>query len=167
MKSLVAGLVLAGAASAAVAAAQHNPLATPEQVALDKLAVDIFYTASVQAQVDFVAQSLAADPYAKTGEGAATLPAAAKEIAFAAVVDTINRDPTHPVIQWLWSPAHQWFGTKVPVSKVLMPNVDNVFRIMPVDGVSHYRITAVPQGPIPTQFSIQLLPALPAEALHG
>ena len=44
-----------------------------------------------------------------------------------------------------------------------MPNVDNVFRIIPVDGVSRYTITARPSGPIPTQFSLQLLPALPAE----
>ncbi len=155
---------MAVSALAAAAAPQHNPLATPEQIALDKLAADIFSTSPVQAQVDFVAHSFAVDPYAKTAEGAATLTAAAKEVTFAAVVDTINRDPTRPVIQWLWAPAHVWFGTTVPVSKVLMPNVDNVFRIMPVDGVSHYRITATTQSPIPTQFSIQLLPALPAEA---
>ncbi len=160
----VAVLLLAGFALVAPARAQDNPLATPQQIALDKLAVGVFAEPAVQAQLDFVTHSFAADPYANTGEGQATLPAAAREVMFAAVVDTINRDPARPALQWLWSPAHAWFGTTVPASKVLMPNVDNVFRIMPVDGVSHYRITATPQGPIPTQFSIQLLPALPAEA---
>jgi hypothetical protein len=151
MKRYVAGMLLAGIATAAQA--QPNPLATPQQIALDRLAAGVFAEPSVQAQVDFVARSFAADPYANTREGKATLPAAAKEVTFAAVVDTINRDPTRPVVQWLW----------VPASKVLMPNVDNVFRIVPVDGVSHYRIAATPQGRIPTQFSIQLLSALPAE----
>jgi len=150
-----------GLAIAAPAQSQprHNPLATPEQIALDKLAVGVFAEPSVQSQLDFVAHNFATDPYTDTAEGKATLPAAAREVAFAAVVDAINRDPLRPSIQWLWSPAHAWFGVSVPASKVLMPNVDNVFRIMPVDGVSHYRIAATPAGPIPTQFSIQLLPA--------
>jgi hypothetical protein len=161
MKPVIAGMLLAALSTSAQA--QHNPLATPEQIALDKLAVSVFAEPSVQAQLDFVTRSFAIDPYAATPEGKATLPAAAREVTFAAVVDSINRDPARPAIQWLWSPAHDWFGTSVPTSKVLMPNVDNVFRIMPVDGVSHYRITATPQGPIPIQFSIQLLPSLPAE----
>jgi hypothetical protein len=123
----------------------------------------VFADPSMQAQLDFVMRRFATDLYASNPEGKATLAAAANEVAFAAVVDSVNRDPTRPVVQWLWSPAHTWFGTTVPTSKVLMPNVDNVFRIMPVDGVSHYRITAAPQGPTPIQCSIQLLPSLPAE----
>jgi len=141
-----------------------NPLATPDQIALDRQALAVFHDKQVQDGIGYVARTFATDPYAKTPEGRATLPAAAHEVAFAAVEDTINRDPTRPRLQWVWSPAHDWFGIAVPVSKVLMPNVDNVFRIMPVDDVSHYRITAAPAGPIPTQFSIQLLPALPAES---
>ncbi len=83
---------------------------------------------------------------------------------FAAVQDSIDRDPTNPRLYWVWASPHRWHGSAVPASKVLMPNVDNVFRIMPVQAGAHYRITAAPTGPIPTQFSIQLLPALPAEA---
>jgi hypothetical protein len=111
-----------------------------------------------------VLQVFGNDPYAATKEGKATRLAAAQEVLFAGVVDTIDRDPTRPRVYWLWSPAHRWHGSQVPASKVLMPNVDNVFRIIPVDHASHYRITASPAGPTPTQFSVQLLPALPAEA---
>ena len=107
--------------------------------------------------------TLAASPFYQTLEGAATLPGGVREIVFAGVVDTINRDPSHPRLEWLWSPAHAWFGVATPTSKVLMPNVDNVFRIIPVDGVSHYRITARPLGRFPPSFSLQLLPSLPAE----
>ena len=144
--------------------AHANPLATPDQIALDKQALAVFRSKTVQDDIDSVSRMFATDPYAKTSEGRATLQGAAREVAFAAVVDTINRDASRPRLEWLWSPAHEWFGNAIPASKVLMPNVDNVFRILPVDNVSHYRITAVPEGRIPTQFSIQLLPALPAEA---
>ncbi len=156
--------LVAGLAFAVPAMAQHNPLATREQVALDRLAVEVFADRSVQAELGFVTKSFAADPYAQTKEGRAILPAAAHEVAFAAVEDSVNRDPTRPIVQWLWSPPHTWSGIRVPASKVLMPNVDNVFRIIPVDARSHYRIAAAPAGPVPTQFSVQLLPALPAEA---
>src|ERR1700761_8320163 len=84
------------------AIAGHNPLATPEQRALDKLAAGVFAEPSVQAQVDFAAHGFASDPYASTAEGRATLTAAAREVTFAAVVDTINRDAARPAIQWLW-----------------------------------------------------------------
>jgi len=46
---------------------------------------------------------------------------------------------------------------------VLMPNVDNVFRIFPVDYRYHYRLIAHPAGPTPIQESLQLLPRLPGE----
>jgi hypothetical protein len=156
--SLVALLALAPTVTA-----QTSPLATADQIVLEKQAVRILASKPVQDEVGFVTATLGANPFAQTPEGAATLSGAVREIVFAGVVDTINRDPSHPRMEWLWSPAHQWFGVATPASKVLMPNVDNVFRILPVDGVSHYRITARPSGPIPIQFSLQLLPSLPAE----
>jgi hypothetical protein len=161
--TLAFALGCGGTAFAPPGFASPNPLATPDQIALDGQALAVFRAKAVQDGIGFVARTFATDPYGQTPEGRATLPGAAREVAFAAVVDTINRDAARPHLQWVWSPAHAWFGRDVPASKVLMPNVDNVFRIMPVDHVSHYLITAAPAGPIPTQFSIQLLPALPAE----
>jgi len=143
--------------------AEGNPLARPDQIALEQKAVRIFASRPVQAEIPFVTQTFAANPFGQTPEGKATLRDAVDEVVFAGVVDTIDRDPTRPHIEWLWSPAHAWYGINVPVSKVLMPNVDNVFRILPVDNLSRYRITAHPAGPVPTQFSVQLLPSLPAE----
>jgi hypothetical protein len=155
--------LLAFGAVASSAMGQTSPLATADQIALEKQALRILASKPVQDEAAFVTSTLAANPFHQTPEGAATLPAAVREIMFAGVVDTINRDPRRPRLQWLWSPAHRWFGFATPTSKVLMPNVDNVFRIIPVDGVSHYRIVARPVGPAPTQFSLQLLPSLPAE----
>ncbi len=162
MRILILPVILA--AAWAVQAAAQSPLATADQAALDRQELRVFATAPVQNQVAFVTKALSSDPYAATPEGSSTLAAAAREIVFAAVVDSINRDPARPRLQWVWAPTHSWFGVTVPVSKVLMPNVDNVFRIAPVDGVSHYRIVAAAAGPVPTQFSVQLLSALPGEA---
>ncbi len=150
--------------ASATSAAAQNPLATADQAALDRQALRVFASRTVQDQIASVMGAFSADPYAATQEGRGTLAAAAREVVFAAVQDSINRDPARPRLQWVWAPSHSWFGVTIPASKVLMPNVDNVFRIVPVDGVSHYRITATPAGAVPTQFSVQLLPALPGEA---
>jgi hypothetical protein len=118
---------------------------------------------AVKAQESLVAQAFAADPYAQTAEGKAILQRAVNEVVYAGVLDAINRDPARARLQWLWAPAHTWSGIAVPTSKVLMPNVDNVFRIFPVDNLHHYRLTAHLAGSAPTQVSIQVLPALPGE----
>ena len=144
-------------------AAAQSPLVTEQQAALDRKALRVFANPQVQDEIASVARVLSSDPYGATPEGKRNLPAAAREIVFAAVLDTINREPARPRLQWVWAPPHHWFGVSVPSSKVLMPNVDNVFRIVPVNALSHYRITAAPAGPLPTQFSVQLLPALPGE----
>jgi hypothetical protein len=145
-----------------VATAQ-SPLDTTDQKVLDRQSLRLLTSQPVKAEAALVAQAFAADPYAGTAEGKAILPHAVNEVVYAGVVDGINRDPARPHLQWLWAPAHTWSGIAVPASKVLMPNVDNVFRIFPVDNLHHYRLTAHPTGPKPIQESLQLLPRLPGE----
>ncbi|MGD0546684.1 MAG: hypothetical protein ABR991_02510, partial [Terracidiphilus sp.] len=123
--TLTAGLTL----TAALAATAQSPLATADQKALDRLSLRLLVSQPVKAEAALVAQTFAAEPYASTPEGKAILPRAVEEVVYAGVVDAINRDPARPRLQWLWAPAHSWSGITVPVSKVLMPNVDNVFRI--------------------------------------
>jgi hypothetical protein len=148
---------------AALAAEAQSPLATDEQHALDRQSLRLLTSQPVKAEAALVAQSFAADPYAHTVEGERILERAVNEVTYAGVVDAINRDPAHSRLQWVWAPAHTWSGIAVPASKVLMPNVDNVFRIFPVDNRHHYRLSAHLAGAAPTQMSLQLLPALPGE----
>jgi len=157
--ALVAVLMMTGA----LAASAQSPLATTDQRALDKQSLRVLACPAVKAQESLVAQAFAADPYAQTAEGKAILQRAVNEVVYAGVLDAINRDPARARLQWLWAPAHTWSGIAVPTSKVLMPNVDNVFRIFPVDNLHHYRLTAHLAGAAPTQVSLQLLPALPGE----
>jgi hypothetical protein len=141
----------------------QSPLDTAEQRELDEQSLRVLSSSQVQAEVDFVTRTFSTDAYAQTEEGKRILKHAVDEVVYAGVVDSINRDPARPRLQWLWAPAHTASGIAIPASKVLMPNVDNVFRIFPVDNRHHYRLTAHPTGPVPTQFSLQLLPALPGE----
>ena len=159
LSTLTAGLAL----TAALVAAAQSPLATTDQKALDRQSLRLLASQPVKAEVALVTQSFAADPYAGIAEGKGILQHAVDEVVYAGVVDAINRDPARPRLQWLWAPAHSWSGIAVPVSKVLMPNVDNVFRIFSVDNLHHYRLTAHPVGPKPIQESLQLLPRLPGE----
>lgn len=157
--ALTANLILA---TSSVVMAQSS-LATGDQKSLDNQSLRLLASQLVKEEHASVTQAFAADPYASTAEGKAILAHAVDEVVYAGVVDAINRDPAHPRLQWLWAPAHRWNGIEVPASKVLMPNVDNVFRIFPVDDHHHYRLTAHPAGPAPTQESLQLLPRLPGE----
>jgi hypothetical protein len=156
---LTAGLTL----TASLAATAQSPLATSDQKALDHQSLRVLASQPVKAEAALVAQAFAAEAYASTAEGKTILSHAVDEVVYAGVVDAINRDPAHPRLQWLWAPAHTWSGIAIPASKVLMPNVDNVFRIFPVDNLHHYRLTAHPAGPKPIQESLQLLPRLPGE----
>jgi hypothetical protein len=157
--TLTAGLIL----STSLAATAQSPLATTDQRELDRQSLRLLASQPVRAEEALVTQTFAADPYASTVEGRGILQRAVDEVVYAGVVDAINRDPARPRLQWLWAPTHTWSGIAVPASKVLMPNVDNVFRIFPVDNLHHYRLTAHPAGPTPIQESFQLLPRLPGE----
>jgi hypothetical protein len=163
MRGYLLALATAFMATGALAASAQSPLATPDQRALDKQSLRVLASPVVKAQEPLVAQAFAADPYAQTAEGKAILQRAVDEVVYAGVLDSINRDPARSRLQWLWAPAHNWSGIAVPASKVLMPNVDNVFRIFPVDNLHHYRLTAHLAGAAPTQLSLQVLPALPGE----
>ena len=156
-------LALAATAGPLTAPAAGNPLATPDQLQLEREAIRLMATPEVLAAEADVRRAFAALPFAATAEGRATLAASAREVAFAGVEDSLDRDGAHPRVFGVWSPAHRWFGLATPRAKVLMPNADNVFRIVPVDGASRYRLTLTPTGPEPTQLSLQLLPSLPGE----
>ena len=155
---------LAVTACPLAALAAGNPLATPDQLSLEREAVRLMAAPEVPAAEADARRALAALPFAATPEGAATLDASVHEVTFAGVEDSLDRDGGHPRAFWVWNPAHRWFGQSTPRAKVLMPNADNVFRVLPVDAASRYRLTLTPTGPEPTQLSLQLLPGLPGEA---
>jgi hypothetical protein len=153
---LLIAVLAVGAGS--VAEAQKNPLATSNQKAFEEKALRILASPVVQEQRKAIESAFSEDPLAQTTEGKATLASSVDEVLFSGVVGVLNADATRPKVQWVWAPGHSWFGLKVPGAKYIMPNVDNVFRVIPVDNISHYEITAKPGGGnIPTQWTVQLI----------
>jgi hypothetical protein len=135
-----------------------NPLATPEQKEFDQHALRLLNSPRIQQAERTLEERLRSDPWAITAEGKATLEGTAKEAVFSQIEGALNTDPLHPKVQWLWAPAHHWFGLEVPAAREFTPNVDNVFRAIPVDNRSHYEINVKPgPGRIPRQWTIQLL----------
>ena len=140
----------------------RNPLATTDQKEFEQKALRILGSPAVQQQRKIIENAFQKDVWANTPEGKATFAAAINELLFNSVIGALNSDPGRPEVEWVWAPAHSWFGLDVPAAKFIMPNVDNVFRVIPVDDVSHYEIVAHPQGNrIPTQWTVQLIHSVP------
>jgi hypothetical protein len=171
--SLLGVVVVLGASSflhapRLAADALKNPLATADQREFEQHALRLLRSSRVQDSKKSLERSFEADPWAATPEGKQTLGAAVNELVFSGVVGVLNADPSRPRVQWVWAPEHSWFGLKVPGAKEIMPNIDNVFRIIPVDNLSHYQITARPgPGKLPTQWTLQLIPSVGAAAVSA
>jgi hypothetical protein len=122
-----------------------NPLATSDQSdqkEFEQQSPRILASPLVQNERKTIEASLQTRPWAGTPEGKATFSAAVNELLFSGVVGVLNADPSRPKVQWLWAPSHSWYGLNVPGAKYIMPNVGNVFRVIPADNVSHYEIIA-------------------------
>ncbi|KVH61876.1 hypothetical protein WS89_12200 [Burkholderia sp. MSMB1072] len=125
------------------AARSANPLATPDQIAAEKLALELVAApAVVQAKAALKAQWLAA-AQAVGGvpdESLAYLQTAVDESAMSSALAITNRDPNAPkVISGLAAP-HTWFGIDVPGSRTTFDNPDTIYRSFPVDPTARYVI---------------------------
>jgi hypothetical protein len=68
-----------------------------------------------------------------------------------------DSDPDHPVVSWIESPPHTWFGNEVPGGRFAGDNPDSVYRMIPIDGVSTYQITGRFVGAHPAVTLFQLV----------
>ncbi|KVN01781.1 MULTISPECIES: hypothetical protein [unclassified Burkholderia] len=136
-----------------------NPLATPDQIAAEKLAIELVAApAVVQAKAALKAQWLAA-AQAVGGvpdESLAYLQTAVDESAMSTALSLTNQDLNAPkVISWLAAP-HSWFGMDVPGSRTTFDNPDTIYRSFPVDPAARYVIhgTVHRDGPVDTNVSL-------------
>jgi hypothetical protein len=158
---LIAAVAIAGTASAATAPAGGSAplatnvaaLATPDQQAVEALAIKLLASHPVTAQVAESKRLFLASPVAATDEAKASVNRAVNEFAFAAVLDAVNADPARPKIVWAFTAPRTWLGHSVPGSRWGIDNPDNVYRFVPVDGASKYELTVRPSAPGPVQFS--------------
>lgn len=117
-----------------------NPIATPEQLQVESDAIRIFGMPQVRAAVDKMAAFYATQANAQHPEQAARIRAAAESGVFHVTVIAVNEDPANPKILATELPAHRWMGIDVPDARHAIDNPDNIYRIMPVDARSSYRL---------------------------
>lgn len=143
--SLLAGPVLAA-----------SPLATPDQEAVEKLALKLLASPEIKKQMQETHKRFLADPAANTPEGKQTMQNAIDEIAFSAALGAANSDPARPKVIWNFTAPRTWLGRHVPGSRWGGENPDNVYRFIWVDEASRYEITGHIKQPAPMQFSFML-----------
>lgn len=147
------------AATGTSTARSANPLATPDQIAAEKLALELVTApAVVQAKAALKAQWLAA-AQAVGGvpdESLAYLQTAVDESAMSSALAITNQDRNAPkVISGLAAP-HRWFGIDVPGSRTTFDNPDTIYRSFPVDPALSYVIrgNVHRDGPVDSNVSL-------------
>jgi len=147
-------LILSAAAPAQPAPLDKlTTLGTVDQREVETEAIEIFNSPAIKEQVAAAKRLFLASPVATSDESKASVDRAVKELAFAAVLDTVNGDPAHPKIVWAFTAPRKWLGHSVPGSRWGIDNPDNVYRFAPIDGASKYELTIRPTSPGPVQFS--------------
>lgn len=137
-----------------------NPLATEEQIRLEKLAVSVFESAPVRKAREEARALLLADPTAQTLDGAVNLDRALDQWVMGQVAATINSDPARPRLFWAIDNApRKWFGHVFPGAAVAIDNPDNVNRTTPLDGAHSYVLRGRLGTPKAGQTSINVVEA--------
>jgi len=155
---LCTALASAPALRAAAPEGFVSPLATPEQLEVERLALRILADPSVRAAREVARERMLADPIAKTRDGAARLERALDAWLTYLTLQEANADPARPRIVWSCDLAdYTWFGHSVPASGAAIDNPDNVYRHIPIDARSRYEIHGQLRPMHPAQFSYQLV----------
>lgn len=122
-------------------------LATPDQFRLERVALDILATPEMRAQVAASIAQCEAAPQAASADGKRTLRSMVEELAGWAAMNAATSDTHRPGLVWTITPPRMWNGYRVPGTRWIFDNPDNVYRYFVLDGASRYRLTCRPNGP--------------------
>lgn len=140
-----------------------NILATPEQLALERLALRVFEHPELRGARERARALLLADPTARTTDGANGLDRALDQWVMGQIAATINSDPSRPQLLWaVDNTPRAWFGHIFPGAAVAIDNPDNVNRVGPLHGDYQYRLEGRFGNPATAQTSISV-----TRAEHG
>jgi hypothetical protein len=156
---LAASLLAMGAGPAVQGAepAHRAALASPEQLAAERMLLALLADPAVKAAQARLHHELLADPLARTPEGLATLDHAIAEWTAALAFEEISRDPAQPKLLWnVEDTPHTWFGHTINGSAVAGDNPDHIYRAGGVDGDGRYEITGWPNAHRPVQLTFQV-----------
>ncbi len=135
---------------------RHNPVATADQVWVEKTALrlwerDDIQQAIKQARFLWVTVSERASHAAKT-----RLDDFIPEYAMNYVIKAVASDANHPRVGHNWMMAHEWFGHKMRGARMGGDNQDNVYHMVGIEHGGAYRIdgSRLNQGPADTTWTI-------------
>lgn len=153
---LLAGMVVPQAAAAGAKERYFigkagGILGTPDQLARERLAVRIFNSAAVQAEMRKLEVLYAADSTAQLPDALRTVKRAARATAMAQATAMVNHDPARPGVFWGTTSPHKWGGVAMPLTGLMIDNPDNIYRGIPVDGLAAYEISGQVVGKAPAQ----------------
>lgn len=163
--ALVAALALVAGGLAAQAWARgrgHSPiLAKPQQRDREALALRIYKSAALQAQLKKAKAQFAQSPLAEAPDAKATIDRASEALALSAAYYAANSDSARPFIFWGTNAAHRWMGHSVPSSGYGLDAPDNIYRSATFDGAGRYVVRGTVHGPGPAQQTFVVYRGLP------
>jgi hypothetical protein len=157
------------AALVAEAADTVSPLATPQQLAAERIATATANSLPVAIMRFVLRQQFLATARNLYGtvdaDNMAALDRAVNEYAMAAAFQQQLLDSMNPKVVTQVAPPHVWFGQSVPGSRILYDNPDTIYRFMGVNGASEYVITGrfhdnAPGAERPTDVTFSVLEGL-------
>ncbi len=122
-------------------------LATAAQFRLEQVALAILDQPEMRAQFDASMALCLAAPQAASADGQRTMRSMVEELAGWAAMNAATSDSHRPGLVWTITPPRVWNGYRVPGTRWIFDNPDNVYRYFVLDGASHYRLTCRPNGP--------------------
>jgi hypothetical protein len=135
-----------------------STLATPDEAAVERLALRIIEDARVRAARADARRFLEDNPLSQLADGKARLDIALDAWINFFALQEANSDPDRPIANWVCnSSAYTWFGHTVPVSGGSIDNPDNIYRLIPLHGDARYEIRGQMRPMHSAQFTFQLL----------
>jgi hypothetical protein len=141
--------------------ASGNPLATPDQVALEDLAMRLYRSPSVAGAMERGRRIMQSDPRARSTSGKATLELDLNELSFGACAIAACDHPDDPKVYWGINLPHHWFGRDVPGSRCGIDNPDNAYRWIAIDEQSSYVVTGRLPPTVPVDVTFTVFPVWP------
>lgn len=145
-------------------AAAVNALGTPEQLAAERLAARTVNSLVVRLMKRVLGASFLASArrhYSSIkgpdAENVARLEQAVDEYTMAAAFQRQLLNPFDPTVVMQVAPPHVWYGLRVSGSRIGYDNPDTIYRFMPVNASSVYRITGKFVGEPPAELTLSVL----------
>lgn len=156
------GTDVAGNSHGIAEASGSGPLATPGQIAAEKLALRMARAPEVVALRPALRAMLEADPAARIPDAARLIERAIDLWSMDLALCEAVGDTQRPELVWRAdNSAHAWFGHNFPGSGVAGDNPDHVPRSSFIEGSCHYEVRGRYSANRPAQLSFEIMPGSP------